>query len=134
MKQLKVISEFRDKHNFLLNHEVGETLYIDDEKRAARLVELGLCELVTETDHTLVNEEAESEAIDEVAAAVDETQTEEETSVEEETPVEEEETAAVDPAPETEKEAEPKAAPKSKGGRPKAAAPKSTSNRKKKGA
>ena len=36
MKQLKVIAEFRDKHNFLLNHEVGETLYIDDEKRAAR--------------------------------------------------------------------------------------------------
>ena len=129
MKQLKVISEFRDKHNFLLNHEVGETLYIDDEKRAARLVELGLCELVAETDHTLVNEEAESEAIDEVAAAVDETP-----PVEEETPAEEEETAAVDPAPETEKEAEPKAAPKSKGGRPKAAAPKSTSNRKKKSA
>ena len=75
MKQLKVISEFRDKHNFLLNHEVGETLYIDDEKRAARLVELGLCELVAETDHTLVNEEAESEAIDEVAAAEDETTT-----------------------------------------------------------
>lgn len=121
MKQLKVISEFRDKHNFLLNHEVGETLYIDDEKRAARLVELGLCELVTETDHTLVNEEAESEAIDEVAAAVDET------------PIEEE-TAVADPAPVTEEEAEPKAAPKSKGGRPKAAAPKSTANRKKKGA
>lgn len=128
MKQLKVISEFRDKHNFLLNHEVGETLYIDDEKRAARLVELGLCELVAETDHTLVNEEAECEAADVVAAAVDET------PVEEETPAVEEETAAVDPASETEMEAEPKAAPKSKGGRPKAAAPKSTSNRKKKGA
>ena len=134
MKQLKVIAEFRDKHNFLLNHEVGETLYIDDEKRAARLVELGLCELVTETDHTLVNEEAESEAADVVATAVDETPTEEETPVEEETPAEEEETAAVDPAPETEEEAEPKAAPKSKGGRPKAAAPKTTANRKKKGA
>ena len=122
MKQLKVISEFRDKHNFLLNHEVGETLYIDDEKRAARLVGLGLCELVAETDHTLVNEEAESEAADVVAAAVDETPMEEETPVEEETPAEEEETAAEDPAP------------KSKGGRPKAAAPKSTSNRKKKSA
>lgn len=134
MKQLKVISEFRDKHNFLLNHEVGEMLYIDDEKRAARLVELGLCELVAETDHTLVNEEAESEAADVVAAAVDETPTEEETPVEEDTPAEEEETAAVDPAPETEEEAEPKTAPKSKGGRPKAAAPKATANRKKKGA
>ena len=134
MKQLKVIAEFRDKHNFLLNHEVGETLYIDDEKRAARLVELGLCELVAETDHTLVNEEAESEAADVVATAVDETPTEEETPVEEETPAEEEETAAVDPAPETEEEAEPKAAPKSKGGRPKVAAPKTTANRKKKGA
>lgn len=134
MKQLKVISEFRDKHNFLLNHEVGETLYIDDEKRATRLVELGLCELVAETDHTLVNEEAESEAADVVSAAVDETPTEEETPVEEDTPAEEEETATANPAPETEEEAEPKAAPKSKGGRPKAAAPKATSNRKKKGA
>ena len=44
MKQLKVLAEFRDKDDFTLRHEVGERLFIDDAKRAARLVRLGLCE------------------------------------------------------------------------------------------
>lgn len=48
MKQLKVIAEFRDKNDFTLRHEAGDMLFIDDEKRAARLVQLGLCEVVGE--------------------------------------------------------------------------------------
>ena len=46
MKQLKVLAEFRDKSDFTLRHEAGDMLFIDDEKRVALLVQLGLCEVV----------------------------------------------------------------------------------------
>lgn len=48
MKQLKVLAEFRDKNDFTLRHEAGDMLFIDDEKRVALLVQLGLCEVVGE--------------------------------------------------------------------------------------
>ena len=48
MKQLKVLAEFRDKNDFTLRYEAGDMLFIDDEKRVALLVQLGLCEVVGE--------------------------------------------------------------------------------------
>jgi hypothetical protein len=44
MRQLKVLKEFRDISDYKVLHEVGSTLYLEDEVRAARLVRLGLCE------------------------------------------------------------------------------------------
>ena len=44
MRQLKVLKEFRDISDYKVQHEVGSTLYLEDEVRAARLVRLGLCE------------------------------------------------------------------------------------------
>ena len=47
MNQLKVIAEFRDINDFSQRHEVGETIFVADGERAARLVRLGLCEEVS---------------------------------------------------------------------------------------
>ena len=62
MKQLKVLAEFRDKNDFTLRHEVGDTLFLDDEKRAARLVQLGLCEVVGEVVKRVESGELEAES------------------------------------------------------------------------
>ena len=67
MKQLKVIAEFRDKSDFTLKHEVGDMLFIDDEKRVALLVRLGLCEVVGKVE----SEEPEAESV--VSDPVEET-------------------------------------------------------------
>ena len=67
MKQLKVIAEFRDKSDFTLKHEVGDMLFIDDEKRVALLVRLGLCEVVGKVE----SEESEAESV--VSDLVEET-------------------------------------------------------------
>ena len=77
MKQLKVLAEFRDKNDFTLRHEAGDMLFIDDEKRVALLVQLGLCEVVGEVKKV---ESGESKVESEPSDPVEETDTTADTS------------------------------------------------------
>ena len=106
MKQLKVIAEFRDKSDFTLKHEVGDMLFIDDEKRVAILVRLGLCEVVGIVESEELEEESVvSDLVEETDDAVSEAHAD---------------IGDVDEQPQTTKS--------------KKSAPKTTANRKKKGA
>ena len=107
MKQLKVLAEFRDKNDFTLRHEAGDMLFIDDEKRVALLVQLGLCEVVGEVKRV---ESGESKVESELSDPVEETDTADtEAPAETEEQPEEPSEETVQQSSEEETEAKPKA-------------------------
>ena len=60
MKKLRVLVQFRDQSNFFTIHQKGDMIVVDD-SRAARLIDLKLCEEIVDNPKTEISDSSVSE-------------------------------------------------------------------------